>query len=389
MLRKSRCLRKASISVRNTITPRGQQEVTDLLLVHYNRALVIQIKCQQDPERRQDDKLLRWVGTNAREAANQLSGTIRSLRERNYWCGHPTLGRVEFAKDELIPSHGIVLVEHRSPELHLPPDLPLKIRDVPVSYFTLSDFLKIVGALKTFRDIADYLQARHSLGGFDLRSTGNDEAILGHYMFHNGVFPELMNSAQRVNEIFEKWSDFERFYLQKQLGDHECEEVEAAARALRKRAAGYPQRTKDDTNYRLMQLALMDLTYAERRLVGRKMRQAYDEVSNGELSGGRMCCRAILPVSNPGFGIVVAATREVGPRSAIKGMPDFVQVVRRAVPIQKLLWINIRENSPRYQFLYCSLPEEHNAAEVRLLDTAPEDPRTIAAWIARTPEARF
>jgi len=137
--------------------PRGQQEVTDLLLVHHNRALVIQIKCQEDPERRQDNKLLRWVGANARAAAKQLSGTIRSLRERNYWCDHPTLGRVEFAKRALFPLHGIVLVEHRSPELQLPPELPLKIRDVPVSYFTLRDFLETIRTLKTFRDIVDYL----------------------------------------------------------------------------------------------------------------------------------------------------------------------------------------------------------------------------------------
>jgi hypothetical protein len=131
----------------------------------------------------------------------------------------------------------------------------------------------------------------------------------------------------------------------------------------------------------------MDLTYAERRLLGRKIRQAVTEISQeGPSPAGRMCCRAIIPSSSPGLGIIIAATTGVGPQMARKGMPDFVRLVRVLRPVRQILWINIRENSPKYQFLYFPMWEgdfSHHPALVAA------DPRTIAAWVAHTPEAKY
>jgi hypothetical protein len=224
--------------------PHGEKEVTDLLLVHRDTAIVTEIKCQDDPESRWSDDLASWTSKAAKKAVNQLRGSIRTLRERSYWCEHPAFGRVDFSKDQLKPVHGVALIEHKLSGLSLPPELPREVRGVPTSYFSLSDFLILVTQLRTFPDLQLYLKARHGLSGLDPRLTGREEELLGHYMLHNGEFPPDWGQEQRLTEIHHRRSDFERYLLQKRLGDEECEELEAAARALRKRAAGYPPRRR-------------------------------------------------------------------------------------------------------------------------------------------------
>ncbi len=63
----------------------GDKEVTDLLLLHHDRAILIEIKCQDDPASRAEGNLAAWIGKAGRKAVDQLRGSIRTLKERNYW----------------------------------------------------------------------------------------------------------------------------------------------------------------------------------------------------------------------------------------------------------------------------------------------------------------
>ena len=109
-----------------------EKEVADLLLVHRDQALVVQMKCQEDPDTRSGDKLSSWVERKARSAYKQLLGTVGTLRERDYWCTHPTLGLVNFTRGQLTPIHCIVVVEHRAQSFSIPATLPLNARGIPV-----------------------------------------------------------------------------------------------------------------------------------------------------------------------------------------------------------------------------------------------------------------
>ena len=148
---------------------RFEKEVTDLLLVHRNQAIVIQVKCQEDPEVRSGDKLRNWVERRAMEGAKQLRGALRTLRDKDFWCNHPGLHRMHFAKGQLVTVCGIVLVEHREHGLSLSNALPIEVSGIPVAYFTLSDFFNHVTEFRTFSDLREFLSARHKLTNFDRR----------------------------------------------------------------------------------------------------------------------------------------------------------------------------------------------------------------------------
>jgi hypothetical protein len=364
----------------------GDKEVTDLLLVHRETALITEIKCQDDPDSRWHD-LTSWTAKAAQKPVSQLRGSIRTLRERDYWCDHPVFGRVSFSKGQLQPIHGIVLIEHRVPGLSLPVQVPLELRDVPVSYLTVSDFLILIAQLRTFTEIQTYLKARHDISGLDPRLTGREEELLGHYMLHNGEFPTGLGQEQRLTEIHYRRSDFERHVLQKRLGDEECEEAEAAARALRRRAAGYPPRRADDQNYRQMQLALMDLSYADRRLVGRKIKQAQAEVSSRPSSKpeARAYSSAHAVITNANLAIIIVATRGAGPKTALSGLDHFLRLFISYIGNRNVLWINFRENSPKYQFVYIGA---ESLSGIEPLTSAV--PRGIPpSAVTYSPEARF
>jgi hypothetical protein len=312
----------------------------------------------------------------------QLGGALRTISNQDFWCDHPGRQRVPFKKGQLTPIHGIVLVEHRKYRLSLSNALPLEVSGVPTGYFTLSDFLNHVTEFRTFTDLQRFWRERHSLANFDRRLTGCDGDLRAHYMLHNGNFPEGFSADERLLEYHVKRADFERFWLQKQLGDDECRETELAARSLRKRAAGYPARRPDDNRYRLMQLALMDLTYSERRLVGRKIRQSVSTVSNGA-HDSVTCTNIVMCTSRtPTLAVIIAASKGVSAAEMTRGLGDRIKTFRSHLSESEVLWINVRENSPKYQFVL--MP----AKLIGPLENSSFD-HIPPSWITYTPEARF
>src|SRR5207244_1432698 len=100
-----------------------EREACDLMLVLRGNAIVIQMKAQEDPVSRSQSKRVGWISKNAKRAASQLQGAIRTILERDVWCQHPRRGRVEFSKGELKPAQGIVLVDSFGDRIALPDEL--------------------------------------------------------------------------------------------------------------------------------------------------------------------------------------------------------------------------------------------------------------------------
>lgn len=175
---------------------RTEKEVCDLLLVLRNRSVILQMKCQEDPQSRSGEKLDRWVVKHAAEALAQVRGAAKTMSEREIWCEHPRRGRVDFQRGQLTLLHGIVLVEHFSQRIALPGTFALDEGLLPISYFTTNDFLNIIEQLRAFPEIVRYLDKRHQLPGESLRGVGGEKVFFQQYILGNASFEAWTNYSE-------------------------------------------------------------------------------------------------------------------------------------------------------------------------------------------------
>jgi hypothetical protein len=335
------------------------KELCDLFVRWRNSIIPIQMKCQQDPAIRSGEKLFAWTGKQARAAFRRLGGTLNTIAERAFWCDHPSLGRVQFAAGELQPVHCIAVVEHRTKGLVLPSDLPLEIRDCPVTYLTLSDLAVLISELRAFPDIVSYLDARRNIPEIDLRRTGEEEILLGHSLLNQGSFPPNLSFAQRRRDFLERQPEFRRLLEMKRRADQECSVLEGMAASLRKRKSA---------GARQMQDILSGLGYTERQIVGRKLWEAKYEIQNSGKTVG-MSHRLVVTPSCPDLVLVPAAS--VGlcgddELSAIRKILGAVIALTRAPGAMLLLW---RDKSPLFGFMLFSdyTPSDIDKANASLI----------------------
>ena len=164
-------------------TDKTQKEVVDILLALAGRAILLSLKCQQDPGSRSPEREAAWVAKAATDAAGQAKGALRALQSNPYWCDHPRRGRVQFAARELRAVHAIVLVEALNP-VHLATELPLHLEGVPISYFSVDDFCHLIQELRTIPEIEAYLDARRSLPLNTLRVVGRERSLYEYYLLN-------------------------------------------------------------------------------------------------------------------------------------------------------------------------------------------------------------
>lgn len=122
-----------------------QKEVADFLLSYPDRAALISQKTQQNPHARDADKTASWAAKEAKKAASQLCGALRTARGKLVWCEHPRRGRVDLPEGLPAIHQGIVLIEvfHRVDLNAQSDELPLEYQGTPISYLSLNDFLNI------------------------------------------------------------------------------------------------------------------------------------------------------------------------------------------------------------------------------------------------------
>ena len=166
-----------------------EKEVADLLLVHKGEGVLVSQKMQEGPGSRTQHKNESWVRKNAKTAANQLIGGIRSANKEPIWCNHPRRGKVTFSEGLPTLRHGIVIVETWAP-VDLKADeleLALTYEGVPITYMSVNDFVNLVFKLRTVPELIAFLDARRSLPIPCLRVIGDEKCLVEMYLLQNGT----------------------------------------------------------------------------------------------------------------------------------------------------------------------------------------------------------
>ena len=291
-------------------TGKVDKEVVDLLFVLRNRAILITMKCQQDPEKRTGDALVRWVRKSAKAGLKQLAGGIRTCRSRELWCRHPRRGRVSFGAGEIRPVRAVVVVETLE-EVTLDKEMPLEVESVPVTYLSLNDFLNILTELRTFNDLLLYLEARDSMGGSLQRAVAVEKDVFAYYVFRGGsvrgteTLPGVRDEIGRGQaEVRELIAERRALNLQgrsiEELSDRLSRRLESHESGLSEELALLFDPGSERSNYLLMQDELCDLVIDERRRLGGLLDDLVEKSVREELNEG-MIYRAGHLDSKPDF----------------------------------------------------------------------------------------
>lgn len=256
-----------------------QKEVCDLLVSMSDRAIVVQLKAQEDPAARDPSKLPSWIVKKAEEAADQISGSLRTLNSMDVWCPHARRGRVEFKPGQLQPIHGIALVECGQGQRIALPNAALEAQGIPLTYLDASDFLNLIMQLRSFKDIERYLAARTALGDDVRRHIGGEQVILEHYLLTDGSFDQWPGYDDAKARADGERAARDRLFQEKQQRDSPATFVEYVADSLATRLPEYKDGLDAATlamfdadenrqRYLLMQEVLASLSLVGRRQVG-------------------------------------------------------------------------------------------------------------------------
>jgi hypothetical protein len=179
-----------------------EKEVVDHLFLCDGKCLLISQKVQDDPTKRTQERNQQWVLKNIQRSLRPITGAIRNPPKGPIWCNHPRLGRVEF--DVLPPVvHGVVLAETWRP-VKLSPiaaSLPSEIQGIPISYFSINDFMNILVRLRTIPEVIEYLSARRALAKECLNSVGDEMALFGLYLMQGGSLEGGKGNAEAKQRI--------------------------------------------------------------------------------------------------------------------------------------------------------------------------------------------
>ncbi len=245
------------------------KEVCDLLLVLRKNALVAQMKCQEDPLSRSGEKLERWVTKQVEAALSQLQGAIRKVTESDFWCEHPRRGKVIFAKGTLKPEHGVVLIEHFDTRIRLESGFPLVYRDVPISYFTVNDFLNLINELRAFPEILSYLHARDNLPADVTQGVGGESVLFQHYILNDRSFSNWTTYEEVEGILASVQPQIRAAMESKKQADTPAYDVERLASGLASSIAIRALGMADP--YLKIQEELLDLPLVERRKLGTQL----------------------------------------------------------------------------------------------------------------------
>jgi dsDNA-binding SOS-regulon protein len=269
-----------------------QKEVTDILLALGNQAIVLSVKCQQEPGSRSIEKESLWATKAAGEAFSQIKGALRAIRENTFWCDHPRRGRVHFDPEQLLTAHALILVEVVAPAT-LTDDLPLHHEGVPVSYFSASDFCNIVDQLRSIPEIIAYLTARLTLP-FDARRTvGNEKSLYGYYLLRNESFDYCLGADDAGILLASQVGELEAALDRKLEADRYSGLIERVADCLAERNPNYLDGlsveeqdfydpSSERRNYLLMQEELCNLRLGGRALLGRHFASLMEKVERAD-----------------------------------------------------------------------------------------------------------
>ena len=292
-----------------------KREVCDLLLVLRNQAVVVQMK-SQDKERR-DEKLNRWIRKETKNAASQIKGAIRTLREHPLWCEHPRRGHVEFEAGYLKAVQCLVIVETQL-SVAIPTDLPEVCDGVPISYLSLNDFLNLINELRAFPEIVRYLAQRAAFSEIAQIPLGGERSLYARYLANEGGFGDCRSYDEILQSLREL--SIGDLFRGKQASDLPAEIVEHFVDSLAERITHWdegltPEQVRgfDDSearsNYLRIQEEFCDLHLCDRRAVGRQLSELRSMIDNSKSED--MAYASARFDSKPAMLYVVAAARGI------------------------------------------------------------------------------
>ena len=296
------------------------KEVVDLLLCLRNKGVFLSLKCQQDPFKRTGDQLARWVRKSSANALSQLRGGIKTSKSRNFWCMHHRRGEVSFCANQIDDIRAVVIVETLE-TVTLDQDTPLEIDTVPVSYFSLNDFLNLLDQLRTINDLVLYLTARQSLCMELQRTVGIDKLLFKYYLLHRGSPPETPSLLHVRDEVRQHRHEIDRLIHVRRELSSQAEPIEILSDRLATRLESYEdgldehlvRRFDPSTrrrNYLLMQDELCDLSLDERRKLGSQFDGAVEMVKQARSTQPMVYQVAHLD-SKPDFLYIFSAAKGV------------------------------------------------------------------------------
>ncbi len=299
----------------------SQREVADFLVSYGAPGILISQKCQEDPMTRRAEKLEAWVWKRAKKATSQLIGALRTGSGRPMWCEHPRRGRVDFPAGLPPIAHGVVLVEVFEPvALRQEADeFPLEFNGIPISYFSLNDFLNLTVQFRTVPEIAEYLDRRRALPFADLRTIGEERSLFAFYLLHEGSFAGCLGIADAKIAVAAQAERFEAALLRKLDSDRYSGLMEHVANELATRltdyAAGLSPRVLDAfdpperrQNYINIQRVLTNLRLRERAELGRAFDSTAEKL-RGETQG--FVYRAMRVDSQPEWAYVFGSSKKI------------------------------------------------------------------------------
>lgn len=278
-----------------------EKEVADLLLVHKGEGVLVSQKMQEEPGTRTEHKNELWVRKNAKAAASQLFGAIRSANKQPIWCDHPRLGRVSFPKGLPTLRHGIVIVESWTPvDLQVDElDLALTYEEVPITYMSVNDFVNLAFQLRTVPELFEFLDARRSLPIPCLRMVGDEKCLLEMYLLEGGTVAGCVGHSDAKLVVASRHAELSEILRKKAEYDVSASYMEYVADALATRhpdaLSGLPPAllaafdpAQSRTRYLAMQEVLCDLKLRERAEIGQALLNTSKNLSS-ESQGMGFC----------------------------------------------------------------------------------------------------
>jgi len=312
---------------RNTeYVDKTKKEVVDLLLVLRNEGIFISLKCQEDPRKRKGEKLKKWINKKTKEALKQLKGGIRTCQTKGFWCEHPRRGKVFFRLKEIKITQAIVLIETLE-VVRLANEFTLEVEEIPISYFSVNDFLNILEELRTIKDIQRYLSERKYLPQEILTTLGLEKTLYEYYILNNGIFHNISDLSQIVWEVKTNKKKINELIHIKHDMDKNSYIIESISDALSKRLKGYKKGLDKETSIRydpplnrkkyvLMQNELCDLVLDERRKIGEKFFEIMKKVEN-DSNKSSIAYQVISLDSKPNFQYVLSSSKGFGRQELI------------------------------------------------------------------------
>ncbi len=272
---------------------RTEHEIADFLIRHGTAGVLIQQKCQEDPESRTAPNTDLWVTKNAKDAWRQLRRSLTRPQDRPIWCDHPRLGRVDFPDGLPSTLHGIVIVETRQPvNLQGEADnLPLVYKNIPITYLSVNDFLNLADNLRTVPELIEYLSARRFLPEADLRVVGEGKALLSFYFLNGGSFDGCAGLADARAAVAAQRKRLAEVIAWKRQADRYAGLLEHVADALATRHPDFERDLPRDVGlgfdpgekrvtYLDMQAAIADLRLRERAFLGEAFAGAMEKLAH-------------------------------------------------------------------------------------------------------------